>query len=87
MAAERPEIRVGGRVYTHSRHWRDKHPAEREASDEQIRYVLLNPFQQRDEGPRRTVYERYVPELGFVLRVVEDRLPTGEFQILTAYRI
>lgn len=85
MAAERPEIRVGGRVYTYSRHYRDKHPSEREASDEQIRYALLNPYRQRNDGPRRTVYWRYLPEWGHYLKVVEDRLPTGERQILTAH--
>lgn len=87
MAAERPEIRVGGRVYTHSRHWRDKPQHRKQANDAQIEYVLREPAHRQPDGPRRTVYERYVPELGFVLRVVEDRLPTGEFQILTAYRI
>ena len=87
MAAERTEIRVGGRVYTYSRHWRDKPQHWKQANDAQIEFVLREPAYQQPDGPRRTVYERYVPELGFVLRVVEDRLPTGEFQILTAYRI
>lgn len=79
------EIHVHDRVYTFSRHWRDKPDELREASKEEIRYVLLDPSHRRPDGPRRTVYWRYIHDRRKYLRVVEDRLPTGEYQILTAY--
>jgi hypothetical protein len=79
------EIHVNEKVYRHSRHYRAKPLDEREVTNAQIEYVLLNPFHQEEQGPRRTIYWRYVPELKAYLKVVEDRLPTGELQILTAY--
>ena len=79
------EIHVHGRVYTFSRHYRDKPDDEKIATSEQIRSVMLEPSYFQQQGNRRAVYERYVPELEIILRVVEDRLDTGEWQILTAY--
>ena len=72
------EIHVHGRVYTFSRHYRDKQPEEKIATITQIRYVMLEPSHYEQQGDRRAVYERYVPDLGINLRVVEDRLDTGE---------
>lgn len=86
MAERDDEIHVHGRVYTLSRHYRDKPAEEKIATSAQIRYVMLEPSYFQQQGNRRAVYERYVPELGIHLRVVEDRLDTGEWQILTAYR-
>ena len=79
------EIHVHGRVYTFSRHWRDKPEERKEANKEEIRYVLLEPSHRRLDGPRRTVYWRYIYPRGKYMRVVEDRLPAGEYQVLTAY--
>lgn len=79
------EIHVHGRVYTFSRHYRDKPHELKEASIEEIRYVLLEPSHRRLDGPRRTVYWRHINTRRVYLRVVEDRLDTGEYQILTAY--
>ena len=56
------------------------------ATKEQIRFVMLEYSFFQQQGNRRAVYERFVPELGIDLRVVEDRLDTGEWQILTAYK-
>lgn len=85
MAERDDEIHVHGRIYTFSRHYRDKPPEEKIATPSQIRYVMLEPSHFEQQGNRRAVYERYVPELELYLRVVEDRLDTGEWQILTAY--
>ena len=79
------EIRVHGRIYRHSNHFRNSIHRHPEATNENIEYVLMNPFYQETQGPRRTVYWRYIPELEKHMKVVEDRLPTGELQILTAY--
>ena len=85
MTERDDEIHVHGRVYTFSRHYRDKPDDEKIATNEQIRFVMLEPSYFQQQGNRRAVYERYVPELVTILRVVEDRLDTGEWQILTAY--
>ena len=79
------EIHVHGRVYTYSRHYRDKPPEKQEADKDEIRFVLSAPSHRRPDGPRRTVYWRYVEAREEYLRVVEDQLPSGERQILTAY--
>lgn len=79
------EIHVHGRVYTFSRHWRDKAENKKDATKSEIEFVLLEPSYRRLDGPRRTVYWRYIPERGRHLKVVEDRIPTGEYQILTAH--
>lgn len=85
MTERDDEIHVHGRVYTFSRHYRDKPAEEKIATNDQIRYVMLEPSFYQRQGNRRAVYERYVFELGTDLRVVEDRLDTGEWQILTVY--
>ena len=79
------EIHVRGLVYTFSRHYRDKPPEKQEANRDEIRFVLSEPSHRRPDGPRRTVYWRYVEARSEYLRVVEDQLPSGERQILTAY--
>ena len=86
MTERDDEIHVHGRIYTYSRHYRDKPDNEKIATKEQIRFVMLEYSFFQQQGNRRAVYERFVPELGIDLRVVEDRLNTGEWQILTAYK-
>ena len=80
------QIRVHGRVYTFSRHYRDKLDEEKIATNEQIRFIILEPAFFEQQGNRRAICERFVPELRVTLRVVEDRLDTGEWQILTVYK-
>ena len=80
------EIHVHGRVYTFARHYRDKTDDERVATNAQIRFIMLEPAYFEQQGNRRAIYERFVPELGVTMRVVEDRLDTGEWQILTVYK-
>lgn len=85
MTERDDEIHVHGRIYTFSRHYRDKPQEEKIATTAQVLFVMLSPAHFERQGNRRAVYERYVPDLGINLRVVEDRLDTGEWQILTAY--
>ena len=85
MVERDEEIHVHGRIYTFSRHYRDKPNEEKIATNEQIRFVMLESAYFEQQGNRRAIYERFVPELGMYLRVVEDRLDTGEWQILTVY--
>jgi hypothetical protein len=85
VAGDNYEIHVRGRVYTYSRHFIQNLPTRPEATKEYIEYVLLNPSYQERQGPRRIIYWRYVPGLGKHMKVVEDQLPTGELQILSAH--
>ena len=85
MTERDDEIHVHGRIYTYSQHYRDKPDELKQAYKEEIGYVLLEPSHRRLDGPRRTAYWRYIHNRGEYLRVVEDRLDTGEYQILTAY--
>ena len=80
-------IRAWGRIYTFSRHYLDKPDGDKIATNAQIRYVMIEPSHFQQQGNRRAIYERFVPELGIKLRVVEDRLSTGEWQILTVYPV
>ena len=81
------KIYVRGRVYTFSRHYLSKRPDAKIATNAQIRYVMLESSRFERQGDRREVYEGYVPELAINLRVVIDRLNTGEYQILTVYPV
>ena len=85
MTERDDEIHVPGRIYTFSRHYRDKPDELKQANKEEIRYVLLEPSHRRLDGSRRTAYWRYIHDRREYLRVVEGRLDTGEYQILTAY--
>lgn len=80
-------IRVWGRIYTFSQHYLDKPDEDKIATNAQILYVMSEPSHFQQQGNRRAIYERFVPELGIKLRVVEDRLSTGEWQILTVYPV
>lgn len=79
------EIHVHGRVYTFSRHLRfslHRHP---EATKRNIEQVLINPIRQEPLSDRRFLYWGYLPDMAQFMKIVEDRLPTGEYQILSAY--
>lgn len=80
-------IYVRGQGYTFSRHYLSKRLEDRIATNDQIRYVMLEASRFERQGDRREVYECYVSELATVLRGVIDRLNTGERQILTVYPV
>ena len=79
------QIHAHGRVYTYSRHLRENLYRHPEATGENVRHVLLNPARQDADGDRRIAYWSDLPNRNLFMKVVVDRLPTGEFQILTAY--
>ena len=68
MTERDDEIHVHGRSYTFSRHYLEKPGEEKIATTSQIRYVMVQPSYFQQQGNRRAVYERYVPELGIDLR-------------------
>ena len=79
------EIHVRGRIYTFSRHLRNNIHRHPEATKENVEHVLLDPVRQEPEGNRRFIYWGYLSQMGQFMIVVEDRLPTGEYQVLSAY--
>ena len=85
MAERYGEIHVHGRVYTYSRHLRANLHRHPEATVENIGRVLRDPAKREKESDRRYIYWGYVPREDKFMIVVEDRLPTGEYQILSAY--
>ena len=79
------EIHLHGRVYTYSRHLRDNLHRHPEATEDNVGHVLLNPARRDPDGDRRIVYWSELPHQNLFMKVVVDRLPTGEFQVLSAY--
>ncbi len=85
MAERGDEILAHGRAYTFSRHLRNNLHRHPEATKENVEHVLLNPARQEPEGNRRFIYWGYLSQMDQFMIVVEDRLPTGEYQVLSAY--
>jgi hypothetical protein len=85
VAERQDEIHVRGRVYTFSRHLRASLHRHPEATIGNVEYVLLNPARQEPVGARRFIYWGYLPQVDQFMKIVEDRLTTGEYQILSAY--
>lgn len=79
------EIHARGRVYTLSQHLRDNRHRHPEATKENIERVLINPARQEPVGDRRYLYWGYLPYMEQFMKIIEDRLPNGEYQILSAY--
>lgn len=85
LAEKDDEIHIYGRLYTFSRHLRASLHRHPEATKENIEYVLLAPVKQERVSNRRVIYWDYLPQLNQFMMIVEDRLPSGEYQVLSAY--